>query len=444
MSKHPFEHFQLENELVEAVKDLKFNQPTEVQRRVIPKIKKGSNIIGQSQTGTGKSHAFLLPLFDKIDVDLKEPQVIILAPTRELAKQLYDSASHLAEYKKGIKVNLYIGGTDKSRDIDKSKNTPQVVVGTPNRIDDMAVEKALDLHLAKSVVIDEADLMIDLGFMPKVDSIASRLDKSAQISVFSATIPKALHPFLNKYLDKPEFVEIETESSNKDNIDFYLIPTKGEEKQAKMLKVMDVINPYLAIIFANSRDRANELVAYLSEHGYKVGVIHGGLSPRERTQQMKRVKQLDFEFVVASDLASRGIDIEGVSHVINYDLPKEIDFFTHRVGRTGRGDYKGIAITLYTPDEDDLITQIEKKNYKFNHVDIKNGEFVEIKDRQKRTRRVKKEDNIEQSLKQRIKRNNKNKVKPGYKKKFKKELDELKFKEKKAHSKRTKKQSRKG
>ncbi len=287
MSKHPFEHFQLENELVEAVKDLKFNQPTEVQRRVIPKIKKGSNIIGQSQTGTGKSHAFLLPLFDKIDVDLKEPQVIILAPTRELAKQLYDAASHLAEYKKGIKVNLYIGGTDKSRDIDKSKNTPQVVVGTPNRIDDMAVEKALDLHLAKSVVIDEADLMIDLGFMPKVDSIASRLDKSAQISVFSATIPKALHPFLNKYLDKPEFVEIETESSNKDNIDFYLIPTKGEEKQAKMLKVMDVINPYLAIIFANSRDRANELVAYLSEHGYKVGVIHGGLSPRERTVRLR-------------------------------------------------------------------------------------------------------------------------------------------------------------
>lgn len=134
---------------------------------------------------------------------------------------------------------------------------------------------------------------------------------------------------------------------------------------------MNVINPYLAIIFANSRDRADELVAYLSEEGYKVGVIHGGLSPRERTQQMKRIKQLDFEFVVASDLASRGIDIEGVSHVINYDLPKEIDFFTHRVGRTGRGDYKGIAITLYTPDEDDLITQIEKHNYKFKHVDIK-------------------------------------------------------------------------
>lgn len=444
MSKHPFEHFQLEDELIEAVKNLNFNQPTEIQRRVIPKIKKGSNIIGQSQTGTGKSHAFLLPLFDGIDPEIKEPQVIILAPTRELAKQLYDAASHLAQYKLGIKVNLYIGGTDKSRDIDKSKNTPQVIVGTPNRIDDMATLNALDLHLAKAVVVDEADLMIDLGFMPTVDKIASRLNESAQISVFSATIPKALHPFLNKYLSAPEFVEIETKSSNKDNIDFYLIPTKGEEKKAKILKVMEVINPYLAIIFANSRDRADELVAYLAEEGYKVGVIHGGLSPRERTQQMKRIKQLDFEFVVASDLASRGIDIEGVSHVINYDLPKEIDFFTHRVGRTGRGDYKGVAITLYTPDEDELITQIESKNYKFNHVDIKNGELVEIKDRQKRTRRIKKEDNIEQNLKQKIKRNNKNKVKPGYKKKFKRELDQLKFQEKKAHSKRTNRQKRKG
>src|SRR5699024_2275279 len=143
---------------------------------------------------------------------------------RELAKQLYDDASHLAEYKKGIKFNLYIGGTDKSRDIDKSKNTPQVVVGTPNRIDDMAVEKALDLILAKLVVIDEEELMIDLGFIPKVDSIASRLDKSAQIFVFSATIHKALYPYINKYLDKSKFFEIETDSSNKDNIDFYLIP----------------------------------------------------------------------------------------------------------------------------------------------------------------------------------------------------------------------------
>lgn len=441
MDKHPFELFELAPYLVEAVEDLNFNQPTEIQRRVIPKLKKETHLIGQSQTGTGKSHAFLLPLINKIDKEVQHPQIIILAPTRELAKQLYDAAEHLISFTDGIKAELYIGGTDKNKDIQKSKVQPQIVIGTPNRIKDLAEENVLHIHLARAVVIDEADLMIDLGFLPTVDKIAANVSREAQIAVFSATIPKALHPFLNKYLSKPEFIEIEPDAKTNKNITFYLVPTKSNDRKEQLTKIMSTINPYLAIIFANSRERADEVAEYLQDQGLKVGVIHGGLAPRERTQQMKRVKNLEYQYVVASDLASRGIDIDGVSHVINYDIPRDIAFFTHRVGRTGRGNYTGVAITIYTPDEEDLINQIEKRGFSFIHSDVKNGELVEIKDRTQRQSRTKKEDNIEQNLKHKLK--GKKKVKPGYKKKFRYELDKLKRNEKKAHSKRTNRENKK-
>src|SRR5699024_9803878 len=174
-------------------------------------------------------------------------------------------------------------------------------------------------------------------------------DDGSHLAVFSATIPKSLHPFLNKYLENRDYVEIESTQKNKKNIEFYLIPTKGEAKIEKTIKLIDILNPYLCIIFCNSRDSADELADHLNNAGLKLGMIHDGLTPRERKQQMIRIRNLEFQYVIASDLASRGIDIEGVSHVINFDVPNDIDFFTHRVGRTGRGQYKGVAITLYSP-----------------------------------------------------------------------------------------------
>ena len=443
MAKHPFENFKLDATLIEAVKDLKFDKPTEIQSRVIPKILKQANIIGQSQTGTGKSHSFLLPLIQNIDTSIQEPQAVVVAPTRELAQQLFDAAQHLTQFKTDVAVKLFIGGTDFEKDRQRAKNQPQLIIGTPTRVNDLAKHGDLHVHLASYLVIDEADLMIDLGLIEDVDLIATRLDESANIAVFSATIPKSLHPFLNKYLEQPEFIEIEHLAQNKKNIDFYLIPTKGDAKIDKTLKLMDVINPYLCIIFCNSRDSANELAQQLNEAGIKVGMIHGGLTPRERKQQMKRIRNLEFQYVIASDLASRGIDIDGVSHVINFDVPNDIDFFTHRVGRTGRGQYHGIAITLYSPDEEANIGLIEERGYVFKDVDIKNDELQAIKAHNKRQTRKNKDDHLTNQIKNKVKRNNKKTVKPGYKKKFKRELEELKRKERKQFSKRQNRQARK-
>ncbi|NWK85641.1 DEAD/DEAH box helicase [Staphylococcus sp. GSSP0090] len=442
MANHPFEKFNLETSLIDAVKDLNFNQPTEIQTRVIPKIIKQVNLIGQSQTGTGKSHAFLLPLLNSIDVDYKEPQAIVVAPTRELAQQLFDVASHLTKFKEDVSVKLFIGGTDIEKDRSRVKNQPQLIIGTPTRINDLAKHGDLHVHLASYLVIDEADLMIDLGLIDEVDYVATRLDENAHIAVFSATIPKSLHPFLNKYLENPEFVEIENTEKNKKNIEFYLIPTKGEAKIEKTLKLIDILNPYLCIIFCNSRDSADELAKQLNTAGLKLGMIHGGLTPRERKQQMKRIRNLEFQFVIASDLASRGIDIDGVSHVINFDVPNDIDFFTHRVGRTGRGQYKGVAITLYSPDEEHNIALIEQRGYKFENVDIKDDELKPIKAHNMRQTRKNKDDHLTNQLKYKVK-TNKKKVKPGYKKKFKRDLDDLKRKERKQFSKQKSRQDRK-
>ncbi|UDI78168.1 DEAD/DEAH box helicase [Staphylococcus taiwanensis] len=443
MTKHPFELFNLDATLIDAVKDLNFNKPTEIQNRIIPRIKKGTNLIGQSQTGTGKSHAFLLPLMDLIDINTKEPQAIVVAPTRELAQQLYQAASHLARFKEEVKVSLFIGGTDIEKDRQRTNNQPQLIIGTPTRINDLAQTGHLHVHLASYLIVDEADLMIDLGLIEDVDLIASRLDENAHIAVFSATIPKSLQPFLNKYLSNPEYVEVDSKSQNKKNIEFYLIPTKGTEKVDKTLQLIDILNPYLCIVFCNSRDNADELANSLNQAGIKVGMIHGGLSPRERKQQMKRIRNLEFQFVIASDLASRGIDIEGVSHVINFDVPNDIDFFTHRVGRTGRGNYKGVAITLYSPDEEHNIALIEDKGYHFENVDVKNGELTPIKAHNTRRKRERKDDHLTNEVKHKVRSKSKNKVKPGYKKKFKQEVDRMKRQERKQYSKRQNRQQRK-
>lgn len=443
MPNHPFELFNLDSKLIDAVKDLNFEKPTEIQNRIIPRIKKGVNLIGQSQTGTGKSHSFLLPLMDSINPEIQEPQAIVVAPTRELAQQLFQAASHLAKFKTDVKVSLFIGGTDIEKDKQRTNIQPQLVIGTPTRINDLAQSGHLHVHLASYLVVDEADLMIDLGLIEDVDYIAARLDDDANIAVFSATIPKSLQPFLNKYLNNPDFVVVDSKSQNKKNIEFYLIPTKGTEKVEKTLQLIDILNPYLCIVFCNSRDNANELADSLNEAGIKVGMIHGGLTPRERKQQMKRIRNLDFQYVIASDLASRGIDIEGVSHVINFDVPNDIDFFTHRVGRTGRGNYKGVAITMYSPDEEHNISLIEDKGYHFENVDVKNGELKPIKAHNVRRKRERKDVHLTNEVKHKVRSKTKNKVKPGYKKKFKREVEKMKRQERKQYSKRQNRQQRK-
>ena len=420
-----FERLHLKPFILEAIADLRFQKPTEIQERLIPSILKGESVIGQSQTGTGKTHAYLLPILNELDLEKQEVQAVITAPTRELANQIYQEILKITKFAEGsIQARCYIGGTDKQKTIDKLKQQPHIVVGTPGRIKDLMSEQALFVHTAKTLVVDEADLMLDMGFIEDVDKVAAAMPEKLQILVFSATIPEKLKPFLKKYLENPKFTHVAPKQITAQNISHVLIPVKSRNKLTLLHKALVAYNPYLAIVFTNTKKKADEVADSLMEQGLKVGRIHGDLNPRERKKMMKQINDLEFQFVVATDLAARGIDIEGVSHVINYELPSDLDFYVHRVGRTARAGSSGIAATLFEPSDENKVQTVQKLGITFNLVDLKNGEWVEQGVLNKRQARKKKVDEIDIQAKRAVRKTEK--VKPGYKKKHKEEVETYK------------------
>ncbi|MBZ4247197.1 DEAD/DEAH box helicase, partial [Streptococcus pneumoniae] len=277
------------------------------------------------------------------------------------------------------------------------------------------------------------DMTLDMGFLETVDKIAGSLPKDLQFMVFSATIPQKLQPFLKKYLSNPVMEKIKTKTVISDTIDNWLISTKGHDKNAQIYWLTQLMQPYLAMIFVNTKTRADELHSYLTAQGLKVAKIHGDIAPRERKRIMNQVQNLDFEYIVATDLAARGIDIEGVSHVINDAIPQDLSFFVHRVGRTGRNGLPGTAITLYQPSDDSDIRELEKLGIKFSPKMVKDGEFQDTYDRDRRANREKKQDKLDIEMIGLVKKKKK-KVKPGYKKKIQWAVDEKRRKTKRAEN----------
>ncbi|MBZ5749768.1 DEAD/DEAH box helicase [Metabacillus rhizolycopersici] len=427
MKQSKFERFSLKPFIIEALtKELRFFEPTEIQERLIPSIVKGESAIGQSQTGTGKTHAYLVPLLNKIDPDRKEVQVVITAPTRELATQIYNEAVKIIAFSpEEITAKCYIGGTDKQRTIDKLKSQPQIVVGTPGRVNDLVKEQALIVNKVRTFVVDEADLMLDMGFIKEVDMVASQMPDNLQILVFSATIPEKLKPFLKKYLENPKFTHVAPKQATAEKIEHVLIPTRHRNKIKLVHDMLVSFNPFLAIVFTNTKKNADEVADALIEKGLKVGRIHGDLSPRDRKKMMKQINDLDFQYVVATDLAARGIDIKGVSHVINYEIPTtELDFYIHRVGRTARAGNSGTAVTLFDTSDEDALNKLEKLGIEFVNKDFIDGEWKDSIDRKRRQKRKKVADEVDALAKSIVQRP-KN-VKPGYKKKMGREMEQIK------------------
>ncbi|HEO6405941.1 TPA: DEAD/DEAH box helicase [Streptococcus agalactiae] len=428
-----FKDFNFKPYIQRALDELKFVDPTDVQAKLIPVVRSGRDLVGESKTGSGKTHTFLLPIFEKLDESSDDVQVVITAPSRELGTQIYQATKQIAEHsEQEIRVVNYVGGTDKLRQIEKLKvSQPHIVIGTPGRIYDLVKSGDLAIHKAHTFVVDEADMTLDMGFLDTVDKIAGSLPKDVQILVFSATIPQKLQPFLKKYLTNPVMEKIKTATVIADTIDNWLLSTKGRDKNAQILELSKLMQPYLEMIFVNTKERADELHSYLSSNGLKVAKIHGGIAPRERKRIMNQVKNLEFEYIVATDLAARGIDIEGVSHVINDAIPQDLSFFVHRVGRTGRNGLSGTAITLYQPSDDSDIRELEKLGINFIPKVIKNGEFQDTYDRDRRNNREKSYQKLDTEMIGLVKKKKK-KIKPGYKKKIQWKVDEKRRKERRA------------
>lgn len=430
-----FLEFEFKDYIQKALQDLKFVEATEVQEKLIPVVLSGRDLVGESKTGSGKTHTFLLPIFQKLNEEADHVQVVITAPSRELATQIYQATRQIASFSDTeIRVANYVGGTDKARQIDKLEtNQPHIVIGTPGRIYDLVKSGDLAIHKAKTFVVDEADMTLDMGFLETVDKIAGSLPKDLQFMVFSATIPQKLQPFLKKYLSNPVMEQIRTKTVISDTIENWLVSTKGRDKNAQIYEISQILQPYLAMIFVNTKARADELHGYLVAQGLKVAKIHGDIAPRERKRIMNQVKNLDFEYIVATDLAARGIDIEGVSHVINDAIPQDLSFFVHRVGRTGRNGLPGTAITLYQPSDDSDIRELEKLGIKFIPKIMKDGEFQDTYDRDRRANREKSYEKLDTEMIGLVKKKKK-KIKPGYKKKIQWAVNEKRRKTKRAEN----------
>ena len=354
-----FDELNLSPEVLAAVKDAGFEEATPIQAETIPLVKKGVDVIGQAQTGTGKTAAFGLPIIDSVDTSSKYVQALIISPTRELAIQTQEELSKLGR-KKHVKVQAVYGGADIRKQINGLKNHPQIVVGTPGRILDHIKRKTLDLSHVKTVVLDEADEMLDMGFITDIESILESVPNDHQTLLFSATMPKPILRISDKFMKSPEIVKIKSSELTANKIDQYFVKCKEFEKFDLMTRLFDVQKPEVAIIFGRTKRRVDELTRGLKARGYNAEGLHGDLSQQKRMTVLRSFKAKKLQYLVATDVAARGLDISGVSHVYNYDIPQDPDSYVHRIGRTGRAGKSGTSVTFVAPNEMGYLKSIEK------------------------------------------------------------------------------------
>lgn len=345
--------------LVEGLQKTGIKEPTPIQEKAIPVIFKGRDIIAKAQTGTGKTLAFALPLLQRVHVDVYQEQVLMIAPTRELVKQIADDIRPLAQLI-GVDVVALIGGQTIEGQLQKLGRRPHMIVGTPGRLLDHYRRGSLSLETIRAIVLDEADQMLHMGFLPDVESILQAVNSNHQLLLFSATIPDKIRALAKTYMTKAESVTVAGKHVTVDTVEQRVYMVKASEKTAELIKHIQKDNPYLAIVFCNTKDGAAKLSGELIGAGLSVCEIHGDMTQGRRTQVLKEFTKGRHQILVATDIAARGIDIEGISHVYNYDVTHDVDYYIHRIGRTGRAGHTGLAITFATEADEHWLRRIER------------------------------------------------------------------------------------
>ncbi len=358
MSKKRFKDYELSNEIIMALDSLGYEQPTEVQSKVIPLALAKTDLVVKSQTGSGKTASYGIPICEAIDWLENKPQALVLTPTRELAVQVKEDFTNIGRLKR-IKATAVYGKQPIAIQKTELKQKTHVVVGTPGRMLDHIERGTLVLDKIGYLVIDEADEMLNMGFIEQVEAIIKQVPQNRVTMLFSATLPEKVKDLAIKYMKTPTDVEIQATGLTTDKIDHSLYVVDEELKLSLLRKVTIVENPDSCIIFCRTKDRVDTLCEQLINLGYSCDKIHGGMIQDVRLEVMNDFKRGDFRYLVATDVAARGIDIDNITHVINYDLPLEKESYVHRTGRTGRAGLKGKAITLVTPFEDRFLSEIE-------------------------------------------------------------------------------------
>ncbi|KTD85527.1 DEAD/DEAH box helicase [Paenibacillus etheri] len=354
-----FAEFGLEPKVLQAITELGFEEATPIQEQSIPLALTGSDLIGQAQTGTGKTAAFGIPLISKINREDEKILALIMAPTRELAIQVSEEIGKLSRFK-GLRSLAIYGGQDIGRQIRGLKKKPQIIIGTPGRLLDHINRKTIRLDDVQTVVLDEADEMLDMGFMEDIQTILKLVPEERQTMLFSATMPPNIQRLAQQFLNNPQHVSVIPKQISAPLIDQAYVEVPERQKFEALSRLIDMESPELAIVFGRTKRRVDELAEALQKRGYSADGLHGDLSQNQRDAVMRKFRDGSIDVLVATDVAARGLDVSGVTHVINFDLPQDPESYVHRIGRTGRAGKEGTAWSFVTPREMDHLHLIER------------------------------------------------------------------------------------
>jgi ATP-dependent RNA helicase DeaD len=354
-----FESLGLSAEVLRVLEELGYEEPTPIQIHAIPPLMSGADVLGSAATGTGKTAAFALPIVERLDPKARAVQALILTPTRELAVQVAE-AVHRYGKNRGVTVLPIYGGQPIQRQLFALKRGVQVVVGTPGRLLDHIRRGSLELSGVRCVVLDEADEMLDMGFIEDIEAILDEIPEERQTALFSATFPPRINELVRRHLREPERVTIKAEVRKTPRVRQVAYVVPRPQKLEALGRILDLESPASAIIFCRTRTEVDELTEAMAGHGYSPEALHGGFAQAQRDRVMNRFREGTADLLIATDVAARGLDIQHVSHVINYDIPGSPDVYVHRIGRTGRAGREGTAITLVQPREHRLLKALEK------------------------------------------------------------------------------------
>jgi ATP-dependent RNA helicase DeaD len=377
-----FSELGLSASLLKVLPELNLNEPTKIQQQAIPILiqQKDKDFLGLAQTGTGKTAAFGLPLLDAIDPEIKQTQALVLAPTRELGQQIAQQIQAFSKYLAGVRVQVVYGGASIVPQMKALKNTPHIIIATPGRLLDLINRRAVNLSGIKHVVFDEADEMLNMGFREDIDSILSFTQGQKSTWLFSATMAPEIKNIVKKYMDKPNEVKIDAGTAVNVDIEHKFFLAKAKDKIEIMKRIIELEPDMRGIVFCRTKIDTQNLAQQLQAKGLPVDAIHGDLSQSQRDQVMKRFKNHSLEFLIATDVAARGIDVNDLTHVIHYAMPDDLEYYTHRSGRTGRAGKKGISLSLVTRTEQGKIRMIEKRlKLNFTAYELPEAQHVENK-----------------------------------------------------------------
>lgn len=341
-----FEEFDLDAKLLRAITEMGFEQPSPIQAKAIPVILEGKDIVGQAQTGTGKTAAFGIPLLQMIDTKDKNLQALVLSPTRELAIQIAEEFRKLSKFSHGIKILPIYGGQDITKQIRSLKGGVQVVIGTPGRVMDHMRRHTLKMETVKMVVLDEADEMLNMGFREDIETILTGIPEERQTILFSATMPRPIMDIARKFQKNSEIIKVVKKELTVPKIEQYYYEVKRRNKNEVLSRLLDIYAPKLSLVFCNTKKGVDELVEDLKGRGYFAEGLHGDMKQQQRDRVMKRFRNGQADILVATDVAARGIDVDDVEAVFNYDLPQDDEYYVHRIGRTGRAGRNGKAFSF--------------------------------------------------------------------------------------------------